>query len=173
MKTLDLSTIPKIARSYSGVNITLCDLNQSMKRYNIDTSPYFQRGLVWNQNQKVSFIEAFLREAIIPPIYINRLDAKKTTAGKVIDGQQRLTTLIDFINDEIEVFGGYKYSEIDEIKHSTNIRFEFYRFETEKECVQMYLDLIDGTTGHTEAEMKKARRYLQQLTSDDHLKGCK
>ena len=167
MKTLDLLTIPKIARSYSGVNITLCDLNQSMKRYNIDTSPYFQRGLVWNQKQKVSFIEAFLREAIIPPIYINRLDTRKSTVGKVIDGQQRLTTLIDFVNDGIEVFGGYKYSEIDGILHSINIRFEFYRFETEKECVQMYLDLIDGTTGHTEAEIKKAREYYRQITSHE------
>lgn len=59
--------------------------------------PDYQRGEVWNNNQKHNFICAILdNEPAIPHITIHRDDGHLD----IVDGQQRLKAIFGFVNDE-------------------------------------------------------------------------
>lgn len=65
--------------------------------------PIFQRHFVWNSQQKSQLIETILTGLIMPVIYVyQEVDSNKLL---VIDGQQRLTTIKKFINNEFKLTG--------------------------------------------------------------------
>jgi len=68
----------------------------------LDLQPYFQREYVWKLKPELPsrLIEFILLEIPIPPLYFGRLAGGKL---EVIDGQQRLTTLIEFIANKFEL----------------------------------------------------------------------
>lgn len=59
----------------------------------LDVHPEFQRIFRWDEEQKTNLIESILLGIPIPPIYV-----AQTISGKwdVIDGQQRLSTILQF-----------------------------------------------------------------------------
>ena len=56
-----------------------------------------QRPLVWTQAQKEALIESIIVKRFIPPISAIYTDE---SVYQVIDGKQRLTTLIAYLNNE-------------------------------------------------------------------------
>ena len=60
----------------------------------LDVHPEFQRFFRWDDNQKTRLIESILLGIPIPPIFVSQ-----KTNGKwdVIDGQQRLSTILQFM----------------------------------------------------------------------------
>ena len=65
----------------------------------LDLQPHFQREYVWEQRPELPsrLIESILLRIPIPPIYFGRVAGGRL---EVIDGQQRLTTLVKFIRNE-------------------------------------------------------------------------
>ena len=65
-------------------------------------TPKFQRRGVWQQGAKSFFIDTLLRQMPIPPIYIRLRQAKEKNRiiREVVDGQQRLAALTDFMRGE-------------------------------------------------------------------------
>jgi len=66
----------------------------------IDLQPDFQRQEVWSLTKKKRLIDTILREWSIPPVHFvvtsdNRLE--------VLDGQQRLATVRDFLHDQFSI----------------------------------------------------------------------
>jgi uncharacterized protein with ParB-like and HNH nuclease domain len=60
--------------------------------------PPFQRQPVWTLEQKIRLIASFLDELPIPPYVVNRdLEPPYTHERWVIDGQQRITAVLEFI----------------------------------------------------------------------------
>ena len=61
--------------------------------------PEFQRGWVWKDAQASRLVESFLAGLPVPPIFIY----KETRSGKeiVIDGQQRLRTIVGFMDGRL------------------------------------------------------------------------
>ncbi|EAA9808902.1 DUF262 domain-containing protein [Salmonella enterica] len=101
----------------------------------INTRPDFQRGEVWSSSKKKMLIDTILRKWPIPPIHLVKIDDK---TFEVLDGQQRLTAIRDFINnkfsidgniqpldDEIQALNGKKYKQLDD---DTKREFNTYRF---------------------------------------------
>lgn len=72
-------------------------------RDDIDLQPHFQRGEVWSPNKKKMLIDSILRGWQIPPIHV----IQESTGSKqeVLDGQQRLATIRDFLHDKIRIDG--------------------------------------------------------------------
>ncbi|HTQ77054.1 MAG TPA: DUF262 domain-containing protein, partial [Burkholderiales bacterium] len=62
-------------------------------------TPKFQRRGVWQQGAKSFFIDTLLRQMPVPPIYIRLGQAreKNRVIREVVDGQQRLAALTDFM----------------------------------------------------------------------------
>ncbi|MGI2175201.1 DUF262 domain-containing protein [Shewanella ulleungensis] len=69
----------------------------------IDLQPDFQRGEVWNTLKKQRLIDSILRGWHIPPIHL--ISSPSTNKIEVLDGQQRLVSIRDFIACEFPING--------------------------------------------------------------------
>lgn len=69
----------------------------------LELSPSFQRRPVWRKNAKSYFIDTIARGLPVPIIFLReRTDIEKmSTVREVVDGQQRLRTLISFIDKSL------------------------------------------------------------------------
>lgn len=97
-------------------------------------SPKYQRNQIWNLKAKSYLIDTIIRGLPVPQIFLRQSTDVKTltTFREVIDGQQRLTAIIEFINDEFKVlkahnreYAGYKYSDLPEDVQEDILNFEF------------------------------------------------
>lgn len=68
----------------------------------LQLSPKFQRRDVWTIPARSYFIDSILKNMPVPPLYlrVRQSDDMTKTIREVIDGQQRLRSLLDFLNDK-------------------------------------------------------------------------
>src|SRR5215475_892941 len=66
----------------------------------LELTPKFQRRGVWSSAARSFFIDTLIRMMPVPPIYIRRVQAKgaEGLVNEVIDGQQRVSAVLDFID---------------------------------------------------------------------------
>ena len=76
------------------------EIKRRQERGDIQISPEFQREDVWNYKQKSELIESVLMGIPIPVFYFFE---SKDTKIQVVDGRQRITTFIDFMNDKFDL----------------------------------------------------------------------
>ncbi|MFM5287784.1 DUF262 domain-containing protein [Aeromonas veronii] len=74
------------------------------------TVPPFQRNYVWTRAQASRLIESLIIQCPIPVIYLNQ---EKDETLSVIDGNQRLTSIKLYLEDEFELQGLTTYPELD------------------------------------------------------------
>lgn len=86
---------------------TLVNEIVNVRRGGLDTQPFYQRGYIWNEDFKSKLILSITKGYPIGNITIRNLDNpnEKGARKEVVDGQQRLTTITNFIDDEFEVKG--------------------------------------------------------------------
>lgn len=79
----------------------------------IDMNPDYQRDLVWAPENRERLITSIMRGAQIGAFVIRRLpwEEGRTKFDEIVDGKQRLTTILDFYLDRFH-YKGYKYSEL-------------------------------------------------------------
>jgi hypothetical protein len=68
----------------------------------LDLQPNFQRGEVWTTAKKRKLIDSILRDWHVPPVHVVVGDKGKQ---EVLDGQQRLVAIRDFVHGVIKVDG--------------------------------------------------------------------
>lgn len=77
----------------------------------------YQRRKVWNQEDKVRLIETILLNYIVPPVFFWPAERDPETgiaSTHIVDGQQRISTIVEFTNDEYPLYS--KYLTTEEIK---------------------------------------------------------
>lgn len=82
----------------------ISEIYQRIKNKTLITQPEFQRKFVWNRAHKEKFIDTILNGYPFPEIYIAQtgIDLEKIQNQEVVvDGQQRLSTIVQYI-DELE-----------------------------------------------------------------------
>ncbi|WP_264537061.1 DUF262 domain-containing protein [Flavobacterium sp. N1736] len=89
-------------RNSTTINIATFWENFQLNKYNFDPS-YQRKSDVWSESKKSFLIDTILKNFPIPPIFLHQhIDE---TSGKtmydVIDGKQRLTSILDFIANKI------------------------------------------------------------------------
>ena len=129
-------------------------------RDRIDTNPDYQRPPVWTKAQKQLLVDTILRNYDIPKFYWRRT-GKKPDTYDVIDGQQRLRALWEFISGEFGLprnadsiddcdIANLKYTDLpDELR----VRLDVYPLDVvlvedsdEDEVREMFLRLQNGTS---------------------------
>lgn len=114
-----------IVLDFSQREYSIRELFDSYKRGETVLSPKFQRRPVWEYKAKSYLIDSIISGFPIPRIFIRELTNMDMSASReIIDGQQRLKTIFDFINDGFKIskvhnnaYGGMCYSDLpDDIK---------------------------------------------------------
>jgi|SRR5579862_71700 len=104
----------------------IIDLINEIKRNRIVLSPFFQRNLVWREIHKKDFIETILKGYPFPQIFVARgnIDVDTMTSTScIVDGQQRMNSILQFVNDELEV-GGNTFSQLTVPKREEFLKYE-------------------------------------------------
>ena len=79
----------------------LLDLNEKQQ---LDLDPPYQRRSVWSLSDKRYFIDTILNNYPAPPIFLHKtIDDSGRSTYHVIDGKQRLLTIIDFTKNLIRI----------------------------------------------------------------------
>ncbi|HFT8011276.1 TPA: DUF262 domain-containing protein [Burkholderia cenocepacia] len=74
-----------------------------IKSGDIDLQPDFQRGEVWTRAKKQRLVDSVLRDWHVPPIHV--IEDVQTRKQEVLDGQQRLVAIRDFVDGEFALDG--------------------------------------------------------------------
>lgn len=131
----------------------------------LDLNPDFQRGHVWSEQQQINFMEFLLRGGNTNPIYFNCVGWMNDFEGPfvIVDGLQRLTACLRFINNEIKVFGHYLNEFEDSLRiNGVDLKININNLKTRKEVLQWYIDLNTGGTVHTNEEIEKVKKMLKK-----------
>jgi hypothetical protein len=96
-------------------------LHQLQKEGQLDLQPDFQRNSVWPSAAKAYLIDTIANDRPIPVLYFQRLTSAQTgrPGYAVIDGQQRLRAVFDFLDDKFalteskaKALKGKRYSQL-------------------------------------------------------------
>lgn len=92
---------PRLRRDTNTITIASFWENYLLDKYDFD--PPYQRQSVWTEEKQSFLIDSILRNFPIPPIFLHQKIDNQTgkTRYELIDGKQRLTALVKFINGEI------------------------------------------------------------------------
>ena len=105
----------------------ISDLIGMIKRGDLILQPDFQRKLVWSIRHKESFIDTILKGFPFPEIYIAQsgIDLETFQAQQVVvDGQQRLSTIISYINGELPCKKILHYSALDNQQKAAFLNYD-------------------------------------------------
>ncbi|BCU63651.1 hypothetical protein F941_02922 [Acinetobacter bouvetii DSM 14964 = CIP 107468] len=135
-------------------------------------SPKYQRNKVWNLNAKSYLIDSIIRGYPIPQIFIRQqIDiSTRQTIREVIDGQQRITAIIEFVDNLFSIqksqskeYGGKKYFDLsDEIKEDIlnyNISFEIIKLKDDARIYEMFARLNTNNMALNKQELRNAQYW--------------
>ncbi|MFS0601125.1 DUF262 domain-containing protein [Peribacillus frigoritolerans] len=86
----------------------LLDVVNEIKSERIILSPYFQRNFVWREVHRIDFIRTIMMGLPFPEIFVAKGDLDVETmvnTSCIVDGQQRLSSIISFIEGKLVVDG--------------------------------------------------------------------
>lgn len=98
-----MSNEVRLISSIPANNQKIIELYQKLQSGRLNVSPDFQRKLVWRRQHKIEFIETILKNYPFPEVYLapEKVDTDKLELRElVVDGQQRLTTIQDYIAEQ-------------------------------------------------------------------------
>lgn len=108
---------------------TIAELYGKISENKLELAPDFQRRFVWTQEHQEQFIDTILHGLPFPEIYVCRGEtnvSKIQTTQKVIDGQQRLTTIFNYIDNKFNnpLTLVKSYSELDDQTREDFLEYE-------------------------------------------------
>lgn len=88
----------------------------------LDLQPKYQRGYVWNNDFKTKLIYSLIKGYPIGSISLRVLEQpnSKGAQTEVVDGQQRLTTIRDFVHNSLIIRGEFSHKILLELKDTLN-----------------------------------------------------
>src|SRR5207249_5123300 len=125
---LGSASVSGVATSMVSSNLeqyTVADFSEWHEKKQLKLNPDFQRQSVWPTAAKAYLIDTVLRRLPIPKIFMRTSVDIQTQRSyrEIVDGQQRLRTIIDFAEDRFTLtarakeFAGLRYSTLtDDLK---------------------------------------------------------
>jgi hypothetical protein len=132
---------------------SILEIYQKESSKKIILDPNYQRREIWTPDKKVAFVESLYMNIMIPPIYVVEIagnDLLSEYKYEVVDGKQRLSTIIDFINNKFklqEKFLEY-FGDLYNNKSFSEIQKEYD--EETKEMLSSVLDIYVITANSPE-----------------------
>lgn len=142
-------------------------IQKEVNDYNLQLNPDFQRCHVWTEEQQIAYVEFFLKGGKSGrDFYFNLNDDEYVC----VDGLQRTTALMRFVNNEIKVFGQY-FDEFDfdkflvEYQARAEFAINIYlnNLSSKKEILEWYVDMNSGGTPHSKEEIERVQKMIVEL----------
>lgn len=127
--------------------------------------PGYQRELIWNDEEQSRFIESVLIGLPIPFIFLWQADDGRL---EIVDGSQRLRTIVKFVTDELKLIKLQLLTGLNGFRHSNLIRSRQRKFNdrvlrgivldnsvTEAARTEMFNRINTGGTKANEAEVRR------------------
>jgi uncharacterized protein with ParB-like and HNH nuclease domain len=150
-----------------GLTLHLSNFKKTIEKFikedGLNLSPDFQRDYVWTKNQKSRYIEHLLKGGRTGTTLIFNYPGwyKGESGGmEVIDGKQRISAILDFLNNEIPAFSHLCCDFEKQIPLRYYLEYMIVDFESRVDVLKLYLQLNEAGTPHTEAELAKVRELL-------------
>ncbi len=135
----------------------------------LELSPKFQRRPVWKPASKGYFIDSLLRGYPVPPLHI-RLGLSRTNLAtrEIIDGQQRLRAVFDFIGGKYRLsrstdapWAGKSFAELDPIDADRLRMYKFHAFQYDSIDDALVLEIFSRINTYSVALNKQELRNGQ------------
>ncbi|MCL9656271.1 DUF262 domain-containing protein [Pseudomonas protegens] len=158
----------RLADSIPANNVKIIELYNKLRAKSLDVRPDFQRKLVWKKIHKYKFIETILLNYPFPEIYIapGELDSESITlTEKVVDGQQRLSAIKDYI-EGTDVFAEAKltikkFSQLEPTEKAAFLNYEvsvrYLKNSTEEQTKEIFQRI-----NKTDYALNKIERFNAQ-----------
>jgi hypothetical protein len=164
--------IPQFPRAYYHVNVALDYLKDTLEQWDspelgnpLILNPEFQRGNVWNNSQKTAFLEYFFKGGVTGrDIYFNCSEWGSGYKAPIycVDGLQRLTAALDFVNNKIKVYGAYRNEYTDHPRITVNsFSFHMLKIKNKKELLKIYLDFNSAGVKHSKKELNRITKMIE------------
>jgi hypothetical protein len=144
---------------------SVADLQQFAREGRLDLAPEFQRNSVWPKRAKSYFLDSLLLDRPVPVFIVELTTSAQTgrTRFSVIDGQQRLRAILDFIDD------GFRLTESDDPRWSGR---RFSELDPDDQWrLHRYSLLIQMLDGYTRDEVRdifvRLNRYVVRLAPQE------
>jgi hypothetical protein len=153
----------------------------------LELTPKFQRRKVWKTQERSFLIDTILRGMPIPPIYIRNIykSREKTVVHQVIDGQQRIHAVLDYLDGAFalttKLTAAYKGKRFDALSDEQQATILTYRFNCEtfdgisdQEILEVFRRLNTYSVPLNRQELRNGKffGYLKQLCyqlAEEHL----
>lgn len=170
MKYTRFADIPKIfPLSYYECDVPWDYVPEWVKTHNLNLDPEYQRGHVWSVEQEIAFIEFCLQGGESGRhIFINAPGwPNPKLPPEVVDGKQRLTAILKFMNSEIPAFGTLlkNYSDKFPLEIWLCLRIHVVKL-ARRDVLKFYIDLNSGGTIHRPEEIDRVKNLLEKENHD-------
>lgn len=141
-------------------------IEELQKEYHLNMNPDFQRGHVWSKEQQIAYVEYLLKGGVSGrDFYFNSPDWMGDFEKEMVimDGLQRITAIIAFIDNEIPAFGHYHNQYEDRMRMAdVTLSINVNDLKTRKEILKWYIEMNSGGTPHNLEEINRVRKLLEE-----------
>lgn len=147
----------KLNRETTKITVAEFYERYQLNKYNFEPE-YQRKGNVWSDEKKSFLIDSILKNYPMPPIFLHQqIDSESgATIYNIIDGKQRLSSILQFINNELELPSDYdvgafgdarlnskKFSDLkDELQ---DFKMQFWKYVLTVEYIEAEdLDIINN-----------------------------
>lgn len=149
----------------------------------LDLSPDFQRRAVWTEKAKSYLIDTIIRGMPIPKILISQELRGARNVRIVVDGQQRMRSILGFVNGDFKVsrahnkeFAGYTFDQLPEAVRLDFLKYELgvdLLFDLEYEEILDIFTRINAYTVSLNKQEKFNAKYLGYFKQTSYRCGFK
>lgn len=162
-------------RQWNPTNMELGDLEEMLERWKgrgkVILEPEFQRNnTMYSEEEQRALIEYILRGGgmFIPPIMFSVIgfSVKFRHVTYLVDGLQRITALLKFLRNDLSVFNGHFYKDID---GADRCEIQYVRIEdlSYLGMVDLYLEMNSKRVPHSESDIQKAIYHREKVLSGE------
>lgn len=146
----------------------ISDLYNGMKSGDITVNKEYQRSPgLWPNNSRSYFIDTILNDYPFPKVVLwQKVDLKtKKTRVEIIDGQQRLSTIRDFVDNKIKLssvskkFAGKTFVDLDEEDQQSFLAYEVSLDSILSGTKEEILEIFKRINSYTLALNKSEQRF--------------
>lgn len=142
-------------------------IERFINEYHLQLNPDFQRGHVWTEEQQMAYVEYILKGGKSgKELYFNHPGWMKGFKGEFVcvDGLQRITACLAFLDNEIPAFG-YHLEEYEDSIRMADVTLSVWvnDLKSKKNLLIWYLEMNGGGTPHTKEELEKVKKMIDEI----------